>query len=99
MSLAAMVLSLSLASNDTTAVALIEALYDLYAHPEYQAELRALETDGGCKKTTPLKMKMVLGTLLTEYDFKLTPAFEYNFPSPTARLLLRRKKTVKCEMA
>lgn len=45
-------------------------------------------------------IKMVLGTLLTEYDFKLDRsgrpegihAFEYNFPSPTAHLLLRKRK-------
>jgi len=62
MSLAAMVLSLSLASNHTTAMALTEALYDLCAHPEYQAVLRdevqaAIDEDGGWKKTTILKMR------------------------------------------
>lgn len=62
MSLAAMVLSLSLASNHTTAMALTEALYDLCAHPEYQSELRqevqaAIDADGGWKKTTLLKMR------------------------------------------
>ena len=45
-------------------------------------------------------IKMVLGTLLIEYDFKLEggparpvgiSAFEYNFPSPSARLLLRKR--------
>ncbi|PWY96731.1 putative cytochrome P450 [Aspergillus sclerotioniger CBS 115572] len=213
LSLAAMVLSLSLASNHTTAMALTECLYDLCAHPEYQDELRqevqdAIEADGGWRKTTLLRMrrldsfmkesqrmhppslmgykrkiieatqlsdglhlpagahvefaivpiqhdsvadptrfdglryyrmrqtpaeahrhqfattsnsvlhfghgqnscpgrfmasnviKMVLGTLLTEYDFKLDQtvrpdgisAFEYNFPNPTARVLLRKKK-------
>lgn len=45
-------------------------------------------------------IKMVLGTLLTEYEFKLEQegrpgcihAFEYNFPSPSAKLLLRRRR-------
>ncbi|KAF9886603.1 hypothetical protein FE257_011243 [Aspergillus nanangensis] len=44
-------------------------------------------------------IKMVLGTLLTEYEFKLDQegrpegihAFEYNFPSPTARLMLKKR--------
>ncbi|KAL4905803.1 hypothetical protein BDW74DRAFT_184870 [Aspergillus multicolor] len=215
-SLAAMVLSLSLASNHTTAMALTECLYDLCAHPEYQKELRrevqdAIDADGGWRKTTLLKMrkldsfmkesqrvnppslmgykrkimqdttlsdglhlpseahiefaivpiqhssvsdpsqfdgfryyrkrqsqaefyrhqfattspadlhfghgrnscpgrfmasnviKMVIGTLLTEYEFRLdcegrpegVKAFEFNFPSPTARLLLRRRKKGK----
>lgn len=60
--LAAMVLSLSLASNHTTSMALVEALYDLCAHPEYQDELReevksAIASDAGWKKTTLLKMR------------------------------------------
>ena len=46
-------------------------------------------------------IKMVLGTLLIEYDFKLKEgpgrprgisAFEYNFPNPTAHLLIRKRK-------
>ena len=46
-------------------------------------------------------IKMVLGKLLTDFDFKLEHqqqgrpvginAFEYNFPNPGARLLLRKR--------
>ncbi|EED11992.1 cytochrome P450, putative [Talaromyces stipitatus ATCC 10500] len=62
MSLASMVLSLSLASNHTTAMALTEALYDLCTYPEYQTELReevrsVIEADGGWRKTSLVKMR------------------------------------------
>ena len=62
MCLASMVLSLSLASNHTTSMALTEALYDLCTHPEYIPELReeiqtAITSDSGWQKTTLTKMQ------------------------------------------
>ncbi len=56
------VLSLTLASNHTTTMALVEALYDLCAHPEHIEELReevqqAVSEDGGWRKTTLTKMR------------------------------------------
>lgn len=45
-------------------------------------------------------IKMVLGSLLLRYDFKLPeglkrppslPAFEYSFPSPTAKILFKER--------
>lgn len=55
--LASMVLSLSLASNNTTAMALTEALHDLCTYPNYILQLRrevqtAITNDSGWKKTT-----------------------------------------------
>ncbi|KAI4212142.1 MAG: hypothetical protein LQ351_005172 [Letrouitia transgressa] len=60
--LASMVLSLSLASNHTTAMALTEALYDLFTHPEYLPELReevynAVVLGGGWQKKALTKMR------------------------------------------
>ena len=56
------VLSLTLASNHTTTMALVEAIYDLCAYPEYIEELRdevqqAVSQDGGWHKTTLTKMR------------------------------------------
>ena len=55
-------LSLTLASSHTTSMALVEAFYDLCAHPEYIEELReevqqAVLEDGGWRKTTLAKMR------------------------------------------
>ena len=60
--LAQRVLSLTLASNHTTTMALTQAFYDMCAHPEYIAELReevqqAVEEDGGWRKSTLTKMR------------------------------------------
>ena len=62
--LAQRVLSLTLASNHTTTMALTEAIYDLCAHPEYIEELRqealqAVTEDGGWRKTTLTKMRKI----------------------------------------
>lgn len=56
------VLSLTLASNHTTTMALVETLYDLCAHPEYIQELReevaeAVDLGGGWHKTTLTRMR------------------------------------------
>lgn len=61
-SIAKRVLSLTLASNHTTTMALVEALYDLCAHPEYIQELReevaeAIAVEGGWQKTTLTRMR------------------------------------------
>lgn len=89
MCLAAMVLSLSLASNHTTAMALTEAIYDLCAHPEYQDELRqevldALDADGGWKKTTLLKMRK-LDSFLKESQRMHPPSLSESFFTPKLR--------------
>ena len=78
-SLAAMILSLSLASNQTTTMALVEALYDLCAYPEYQMELReevvtALNTEGGWHKTAMTKMRK-LDSFIKESQRMHPPAF------------------------
>ena len=62
MRLASMVVSLALASNHTTTMALTEALYDICTHPEYIPELReeietAVKGDSGWQKTTLTKMQ------------------------------------------
>lgn len=64
------VLSLTLASNHTTTMALAEAVYDLCAHPEYIEELReevqkAVSEDQGWQKTTLTKMRK-LDSLMKE---------------------------------
>ena len=61
-SLASMVLSLSLASNHTTGMALTEALFDLCTHPEYIPELRkevqtAIAEESGWQKTSLTRMR------------------------------------------
>lgn len=60
--IAAVVLSLTLASNHTTTMALTEALYDICAYPEYIGELReevqcAIQEGGGWYKATLTKMR------------------------------------------
>ena len=64
LNLASMILSLSLATNHTTTMALTEAVYDLCMYPEYIPELRdevqsILEQDGGWQKQTLTKMRKV----------------------------------------
>ena len=83
-SLAAMILSLSLASNQTTTMALVEALYDLCAHREYQTELRqeiiaAIREDGGWQKTSMTKMRK-LDSFIKESQRTHPPA--YSKPKP-----------------
>jgi len=74
-----MVLSLTLASNHTTTMALTEALYDLCAHPEYIPALReevrqAVAEDEGWRKTTLTKMRK-LDSFIKESQRVNPPSF------------------------
>ncbi|KAI9711685.1 MAG: hypothetical protein M1828_001796 [Chrysothrix sp. TS-e1954] len=72
-SLAAMILSLSLASNQATTMALVETLFDLCHCSEYRDELReevrnAIAEEGGWKKQAMTKMKKLPGLAVVYID-------------------------------
>lgn len=84
-SIAKRVLSLTLASNHTTTMALVETLYDLCAHPEYIPELReevaeAIATEGGWQKTTLTRMRK-LDSFMKESQRLNPPSYSKRLPN------------------
>lgn len=83
------VLSLTLASNHTTTMALVETLYDLCAHPEYIRDLReevveAVALDGGWHKTTLTRMRK-LDSFMKESQRVHPPSYsEHNWCDPVS---------------